>query len=86
MIFIDIICFLLFIFLLAGVLVSITENKPDLGVICIPSFILFVIFICLALNTPKAIEVYQGKTTLEYTIVDSVKIDSTVVYKPEYKK
>lgn len=26
-------------------------------------------------------DVYQGKTTLEYTIVDGVKADSTVVWK-----
>ena len=31
--------------------------------------------------TPTAMEVYQGKTTIEYTIVDGVKIDSTVVWK-----
>lgn len=86
MIFIGILCFLLFVFLLVGVLISITENKPDIGVICIPSFILFVILICIAFDTPKAIDVYRGKTTLEYTVVDSVKIDSTVVYKQEYKK
>ena len=30
---------------------------------------------------PKAIDVYQGKTTLEYTIVDGVKVDSIVVFK-----
>ena len=30
---------------------------------------------------PTAIDVYQGKTTLEYTIVDGVKVDSTVVWK-----
>ena len=30
---------------------------------------------------PQAIEVYQGKTTLEYRIVDGVVIDSCVVYK-----
>ena len=32
-------------------------------------------------HKPKAIEVYQGKTTLEYTVKDNVKIDSVVVYK-----
>ena len=32
-------------------------------------------------HQPKAIEVYQGKTTLEYTIKNNVKIDSVVVYK-----
>lgn len=34
-------------------------------------------------NNPKAIEVYQGKTTLEYKIIDGVKIDSVVIYKDE---
>ena len=33
---------------------------------------------------PKAIDVYQGKTTLEYTIVDGVKVDSVVVFKDNY--
>lgn len=26
-------------------------------------------------------DVYQGKTTLEYKVVDGVKVDSTVVWK-----
>lgn len=30
---------------------------------------------------PTAMDVYQGKTTLEYTIRDNVKIDSIVVFK-----
>lgn len=30
---------------------------------------------------PTSMDVYQGKTTLEYTIRDSVKIDSVVVFK-----
>lgn len=29
---------------------------------------------------PSAMDVYQGKTTLQYTIVDDVKIDSTVIF------
>lgn len=28
-----------------------------------------------------AMDVYQGKTTLEYTIVDGVKVDSCVIWK-----
>lgn len=31
--------------------------------------------------TPKAIDVYRGKTTLEITYKDRVPIDSTVVWK-----
>ena len=34
-------------------------------------------------NNPRAIEVYQGKTTLKYEIIDGVKIDSVVIYKDE---
>ena len=30
---------------------------------------------------PSAMDVYQGKTTLQYTIVDGQKIDSMVVFK-----
>lgn len=30
---------------------------------------------------PTAMDVYQGKTTLEYTIRDGIKIDSVVVFK-----
>lgn len=36
-------------------------------------------------DEPKAIEVYQGKTTLEYTIIDNIKTDSVVVYKNRIK-
>lgn len=30
---------------------------------------------------PTAMDVYQGKTTLEYTIIDGIKVDSVVVFK-----
>lgn len=32
---------------------------------------------------PTAMDVYQGKTTLEYKMVDGVKIDSVVIFKNE---
>ena len=32
-------------------------------------------------NTPTAMDVYKGKTALEYKIVDDVKVDSVVVFK-----
>lgn len=35
---------------------------------------------------PTAIDVYQGKTTLEITYRDSIPVDTVVVYKPEFKK
>ena len=37
-------------------------------------------------NTPTAMDVYQGKTTLEITYRDSIPIDSVVVFKDEFKK
>lgn len=33
--------------------------------------------------TPTAMDVYQGKTTLEYKIIDGVKTDSMVIFKNE---
>lgn len=35
---------------------------------------------------PTALDVYQGKTTLEITYRDSIPVDSVVVYKDEFKK
>lgn len=36
---------------------------------------------------PKAMDVYQGKTTIEYKVVDNVKVDSVVIFKnDEYRK
>ena len=32
-------------------------------------------------NTPTAMDVYQGKTILEYKVVDNVKVDSVVIFK-----
>ena len=51
---------------------------------------LVIIEICLISNIiekqkPSALDVYQGKTTIEYTIRDGVKVDSVVVFKKELK-
>lgn len=36
---------------------------------------------------PTAMDVYQGKTTLEYKVVDDVKVDSVVIFKnDDYEK
>ena len=37
-------------------------------------------------DKPTALDVYQGKTTLEITYRDSVAVDTVVVFKPEFKK
>lgn len=48
-----------------------------------PLIVLEIICICEIVQEPrpKAMDVYQGKTTLEYTIRDGVKVDSVVVFK-----
>lgn len=45
---------------------------------------LFIVTLCTAITThksPQAIDVYQDKTTLEYKVVDDVKVDSVVIFK-----
>ena len=54
-----------------------------LGVfITIFMFIEYALIICIIDDPqPTAIDVYQGKTTLEYKVVDGVKADSVVIFK-----
>lgn len=66
-------------------LVSWVLQKPvaclmTLG-ITIGLFLSMWVSVACTTNKPTAIEVYQGKTTLEYKIVDGEVIDSCVVYK-----
>ena len=46
-------------------------------------FVLETICICESVSEPRptAMDVYQGKTTIEYTFRDGVKTDSVVVWK-----
>lgn len=37
-------------------------------------------------NIPTALDVYQGKTTLQVTYRDSIPIDTIIVFKDEFKK
>lgn len=55
----------------------------NMGFILFFLFVIEVALISSILENPKptAMDVYQGKTTLEYTIRDSVKIDSVVIFK-----
>ena len=39
------------------------------------------LYCIITADTPTALDVYRGKTTLEITYRDSVAIDSVVVYK-----
>lgn len=47
------------------------------------SFLICIVFILILIQkqTPTAMDVYQGKTTLEITYKDGVPVDSVVVFK-----
>ena len=50
-------------------------------------FIEYALIACIIDDkNPTAMDVYQGKTTLEYKVVDDVKVDSIVIFKEEFKK
>lgn len=59
----------------------------DMGVTFGVIITLFVVIEVTALasilekSSPTAMDVYQGKTTLEYKVVDGMKIDSIVVFR-----
>ena len=56
------------------------DNTPLLIIILILNIIVIPCLI-YSIKKPKAIDVYQGNTTLEITYKDSVPIDSVVVWK-----
>ena len=45
------------------------------------AFVGVALYLIIVKDTPTALDVYRGKTTLEITYRDSVAIDSVVVYK-----
>ena len=48
-------------------------------------FIEYALIACIIDDkNPTAMDVYKGKTALEYKIVDDVKVDSVVVFKNDY--
>ena len=64
---------------------SITKEATydDTPIFFITMILNIIIAFCLIINLrkPKAIDVYQGNTTLEITYKDSIPIDSVVVWK-----
>ena len=82
--------FIVLIFLFGALIENgISKRKPGfivLGIIGFISFLILYIPSSKEYNQPKAIDVYQGKTTLEYTMRDGVVIDSVVVYKEGINK
>ena len=81
--------FLAIIAVFVGVAVCVKEKD-------IKTFFISAIFVAIVLaiitvivsiseeaERPTALDVYQGKTTLKYTVVDSVITDSTVIFRKE---
>lgn len=56
-------------------------NAFFIGVIT--GILLLAIVVSIISITPM--DVYKGKTTLKYEVVDGVKVDSTVVWKDDFK-
>lgn len=48
---------------------------------CVAGVIVYCIIGLININEPTAMDVYQGKTTLEITYKDGIAIDSVVVFK-----
>ncbi len=75
-------------FLFVGLLINfiITDNHPG---IYLGTFLACLGVVLIAVNTyetnPSAMDVYQGKTTLEITYKDGVPVDSVVVFKNKEK-
>ena len=71
----------LFLFGLVAMLVSFIKEQDcvcGLGA----GIILTCIVVCITYQVePNAMDVYQGKTTIQYIVVDGTKVDSCVVYK-----
>ena len=58
----------------------------ELNKCCMSGLMLYSIIGIIKINEPTAMDVYQGKTTLEITYKDGVAIDSVVVFKDKEKE
>ena len=64
-----------------------TDDNSQKAVSLLLSMIFAMIFLGGLHNiSPTAMDVYAGKTTLKYEIIDGIKVDSTVVFKKEYEE
>ena len=77
---------ILLLFAIIALVFSMCKSKdPDITrgsfIIALFGVVGFIMINCELSGTPEAMDVYQGKTTLKYTIVDEEKVDSIVVWK-----
>ena len=75
------------IYLLVFLYVTVTEkNKTFISAFGALICVYAMISIADRNHKPTAMDVIEGKTIMEYKIIDGVKVDSTLIFKPEFKK
>ena len=82
---------ILFLGLILSFIWNAVSKDIDKIISCLCAIICGIIFTIVLIDynskdNPTALDVYEGKTTLEITYRDSIPVDSTVVYKDEFKK
>ena len=66
-----------------GIAIYFADDHDNAALGLVYSFFICIVFILILIQsqTPTAMDVYNGKTTLEITYKDGIPIDSTVVWK-----
>lgn len=74
---------MLSVLVVAGITISFSDDYDSRGFGIASSFFTLIVFILILIQIqrPTAMNVYQGKTTLEITYKDGVPVDSVVVWK-----
>jgi len=78
----------LFIVLCIGGIIlfgSIILSKSNWMIVGFTMVLFSIVGFILKSSDPTAMDVYRGKTELQYTVVHGQKIDSVVVFKEKYK-
>lgn len=75
----------LFLFGLVAMIVSFIKGQDYIGGLGLGIMLTGVVVGITYQEEPSAMDVYQGKTAIQYTIVDDVKVDSCVVYRKNIK-
>ena len=76
-------CIIIFLIIVLKDSISDKATYDDTPIFFITMILNIIIAFCLIINLrkPRAIDVYQGNTTLEVTYKESTPIDSVVVWK-----
>lgn len=76
------------IYLIIFLIITVTEKDKITFISAFGAAICAYAMISIAYRNhkPTAMDVIEGKTVMEYKIIDGVKVDSTLIFKPEFKK